>query len=57
MRIDISVEVITHANMLLNDELSRLLNVAKKVVEFEYQEEIMRSRLRTTYGDGLKGVS
>lgn len=31
-------------------------NVAKKVVEFEYQEEIPRSRLRAAYGDGFKGA-
>lgn len=31
-------------------------NVAKKVVEFEYQEEIPRFRLRAAYGDGFKGV-
>jgi len=31
-------------------------NVAKKVIEFEYQEEIPRSRLRTAYGDGFKGA-
>ena len=31
-------------------------NVAKKVVEFEYQEEIPRHRLRATYGDGFKGA-
>ena len=31
-------------------------NVAKKVVEFEYQEEILRSRLRAAYGDGFKGA-
>jgi hypothetical protein len=30
--------------------------VAKKVVEFEYQEEIPRSRLRAAYGDGFKGA-
>ncbi len=29
-------------------------NVAKKVVEFEYQEEIPRSRLRAAYGDGFQ---
>jgi hypothetical protein len=26
------------------------------VVEFEYQEEIPRSRLRAAYGDGFKGA-
>ncbi len=31
-------------------------NVAKKVVEFEYQEEIPRHRLRAAYGDGFKGA-
>jgi hypothetical protein len=31
-------------------------NVAKKVIEFEYQEEIPRSRLRAAYGDGFKGA-
>ena len=31
-------------------------NVAKKVVEFEYQEEIPRYRLRAAYGDGFKGA-
>src|SRR2546423_1515840 len=31
-------------------------NVAKKVVEFEYQEEIPRSRLRAAYGEGFKGA-
>jgi hypothetical protein len=31
-------------------------NVAKRVVEFEYQEEIPRSRLRAAYGDGFKGA-
>ena len=31
-------------------------NVAKKVLEFEYQEEIPRYRLRATYGDGFKGA-
>src|SRR5215472_16217538 len=31
-------------------------NVAKKVLEFEYQEEIPRSRLRAAYGDGFKGA-
>src|SRR2546425_12281166 len=31
-------------------------NVAKKVIEFEYQEEIPRSRLRAVYGDGFKGA-
>jgi hypothetical protein len=30
--------------------------VAKKVIEFEYQEEIPRSRLRAAYGDGFKGA-
>ena len=30
--------------------------VAKKVVEFEYQEEIPRHRLRAAYGDGFKGA-
>lgn len=30
--------------------------VAKKVVEFDYQEEIPRSRLRAAYGDGFKGA-
>ncbi len=31
-------------------------NVAKKVLEFEYQEEIPRYRLRAAYGDGFKGA-
>ncbi len=31
-------------------------NVAKKVVEFEYQEEIPRYRLRAAYGEGFKGA-
>ncbi len=31
-------------------------NVAKKVVAFEYQEEIPRHRLRAAYGDGFKGA-
>ena len=31
-------------------------NVAKKVVEFEYQEEIPRHRLRAAYGDGFQGA-
>src|SRR5207253_7198428 len=31
-------------------------NVAKKVIEFEYQEEIPRHRLRAAYGDGFKGA-
>ena len=31
-------------------------NVAKKVLEFEYQEEIPRSRLRAAYGDGFQGA-
>lgn len=31
-------------------------NVAKKVVDFEYQEEIPRYRLRAAYGDGFKGA-
>ena len=31
-------------------------NVAKKVLEFEYQEEILRSRLRAAYGDGFQGA-
>jgi hypothetical protein len=31
-------------------------NVAKKVVEFEYQEEIPRHHLRAAYGDGFKGA-
>src|SRR5205085_9471350 len=31
-------------------------NVAKKVLEFEYQEEIPRHRLRAAYGDGFKGA-
>src|SRR6266516_3368819 len=31
-------------------------NVAKKVVEFEYKEEIPRSRLQAAYGDGFKGA-
>ena len=31
-------------------------NVAKKVVEFEYQEEIPRHCLRAAYGDGFKGA-
>jgi hypothetical protein len=31
-------------------------NVAKKVVEFEYQEEIPRYRLRAAYGDGFQGA-
>ena len=31
-------------------------NVAKKVVEFEYQEKIPRYRLRAAYGDGFKGA-
>jgi hypothetical protein len=26
------------------------------VIEFEYQEEIPRSRLRAAYGDGFKGA-
>ncbi len=30
--------------------------VAKKVLEWEYKEEIPRSRLRTAYGDGFKGA-
>ncbi|GHO72450.1 hypothetical protein KSD_02210 [Ktedonobacter sp. SOSP1-85] len=30
--------------------------VAKKVIEFEYQEEIPRQRLRAAYGDGFKGA-
>src|SRR5213594_3586443 len=30
--------------------------VAKKVLEFEYQEEVPRSRLRAAYGDGFKGA-
>ena len=31
-------------------------NVAKMVVEFEYQEEIPPSRLRTAHGDGFQGA-
>ena len=31
-------------------------NVAKKVVDFEYQEEIPRARLRAAYGDGFQGA-
>jgi hypothetical protein len=26
------------------------------VIEFEYQEEILRSRLRAAYGEGFKGA-
>src|SRR6266699_371618 len=37
-------------------DLHASYNVAKKVVEFEYQEEIPRSRLRAAYGDGFKGA-
>src|SRR6266566_920773 len=37
-------------------DLHASYNVAKKVVEFEYQEDIPRSRLRAAYGDGFKGA-
>ena len=31
-------------------------NVAKKLLEFEFKEEIPRSRLRAVYGDGFHGA-
>ncbi len=31
-------------------------NVAKKVLEWEFKEEIPRSRLRANYGEGFKGA-
>ena len=31
-------------------------NVAKKVLEWEFKEEIPRSRLRAAYGEGFKGA-
>src|SRR6266700_33335 len=31
-------------------------NVAKKVLEWEFKEEIPRSRLRASYGEGFKGA-
>ena len=31
-------------------------NVAKKLLEFEFKEEIPRSRLRAVYGDGFRGA-
>jgi hypothetical protein len=31
-------------------------NVAKKVLEWEFKEEIPRSRLRAGYGEGFKGA-
>jgi hypothetical protein len=31
-------------------------NVAKKLLEFEFKEEIPRSRLRAVYGDGFNGA-
>src|SRR5439155_15079519 len=37
-------------------DLHASYKVAKKVVEFEYQEEIPRQRLRAAYGDGFKGA-
>ena len=38
------------------DKSDGIYNVAKKVVDFEYQEEISRHRLRAAYGDGFKGA-
>ena len=46
IQVDITQNGATHASY----------NVAKKVVEFEYQEEIPRHRLRAAYGDGFKGA-
>ncbi len=46
MQVDIREDWADHASY----------NVAKKVIEFVYQEEIPRSRLRAAYGDGFKGA-
>ena len=46
MEVDICQDWAAHASY----------NVAKKVLEFEFQEEIPRHRLRAAYGDGFKGA-